>query len=194
MKNQYLHLLAKQILKLTPEGITKVRFAKILYFTHKGLVQEKLSSVKDMEFIRMPLGPVPVGFKELSEDKEIKVNEVATSPLVYDKQLYTLNDDGVYFSDEKRTAAIKKIIGQLASLSTSEMVAIAHKEPSWMNHRNGDEYYIGEDDLKISLTTAKSSGVNSEIDNQHLQARLMEGMIDEIVEESTSLEYPHSSK
>jgi len=148
MKNQYLHLLAKQILKLTPEGITKVRFAKILYFTHKGLVQEKLSSIKDMEFIRMPLGPVPVGFKGLAEDKEIKIDEVATSPLVYDKQLYTLND----------------------------------------------EYYIGVDDLKIALTTTKSSGMNSEIDTQHLQARLMEGMIDEIVEESTSLEYPHSSK
>ncbi|OGD94736.1 hypothetical protein A3F02_02735 [Candidatus Curtissbacteria bacterium RIFCSPHIGHO2_12_FULL_38_9b] len=194
MKNQYLHLLAKQILKLTPEGITKVRFAKILYFTHKGLVQEKLSSIKDMEFIRMPLGPVPVGFKGLAEDKEIKIDEVATSPLVYDKQLYTLNDDGVDFTDEKRTVAIKRIVGQLASFSTSEMVAIAHKEPSWMNHRNGDEYYIGVDDLKIALTTTKSSGMNSEIDTQHLQARLMEGMIDEIVEESTSLEYPHSSK
>lgn len=191
MKNQYLHLLAKQILKFSPEGITKVRFAKILYFTHKGLVQGKFSSIKDMEFIRMPLGPVPVGFKELSKDKQIKIDEVATSPLVYDKQLYTLNDDGVYFTDEKQ-AAIKKIVEQLIPLSTSEMVAIAHKEPSWMNHRNGDEYYIGEDDLKISLTTTKSSGVNSEIDTQHLQARLMEGMIDEIVEESTSLEYPHN--
>ena len=98
------------------------------------------------------------------------------------------------FTDEKRTVAIKRIVGQLASFSTSEMVAIAHKEPSWMNHRNGDEYYIGVDDLKIALTTTKSSGMNSEIDTQHLQARLMEGMIDEIVEESTSLEYPHSSK
>lgn len=193
MRNNYLHLLAKQILKVIPEGLSKVRFAKILYFTHKGLVQKNLSAPMDMEFIRMPLGPVPVGFKELSQDPEIDVTEMVTSPLVYDKQVYILQGMNNYFADE-RLKEIQEISLLLNRLTTSQLVSIAHEEPSWLNHRNGDEYFLEQADLEIDLPTSRSSNVSSEIDTQHLQAKLVEGMIDDIVDESTSLEYPHSNK
>ena len=193
MRNNYLHLLAKQILKVIPEGLSKVRFTKILYFTHKGLVQKNLSAPNDMEFIRMPLGPVPVGFKDLSQDPEIEVTEMATSPLVYDKQLYVLSGMNNYFKDE-RLKAIQEISLLLNRLTTNQLVSIAHQEPSWLNHKNGDEYFLEQADLNIDLPTSKLSNVSSEIDTQHLQAKLVEGMIDDIVDESTSLEYPYSSK
>lgn len=193
MRNNYLHLLAKQILKVIPEGLSKVRFAKILYFTHKGLVQKNLSLLTDLEFIRMPLGPVPVGFKELSQDPEIEVTEIATSPLVYDKQLYVLQSMSNYLEDG-RLKAIKEISLRLNGLTTNQLVSIAHQEPSWLNHKNGQEYSLEEADLKIDLPVSKLSNVSSEIDTQHLQAKLVEGMIDDIVDESTSLEYPDSSK
>lgn len=193
MRNNYLHLLAKQILKVIPEGLSKVRFAKILYFTHKGLVQKNLSAPNDMEFIRMPLGPVPVGFKDLSQDPEIEVTEMATSPLVYDKQLYVLQGMNNYFEDE-RLKAIQEISLLLNRLTTNQLVSIAHQEPSWLNHKNGDEYFLEKDDLEIDLPILKSSSVSSEIDTQHLQAKLVEGMLNDIVDESTSLEYPDSNK
>lgn len=193
MRNNYLHLLAKQILKVIPEGLSKVRFAKILYFTHKGLVQKNLSAPNDMEFIRMPLGPVPVGFKDLSQDPEIEVTEMGISPLVYDKQLYVLQGMNNYFEDG-RLKAIQEISLQLNRLTTNQLVSIAHQEPSWLNHKNGQEYFLEEADLRIDLPTSKLSNVSSEIDTQHLQAKLIEGMIDDIVDESTLLEYPDSSK
>ena len=193
MKNNYLHLLAKQILKVIPDGLSKVRFAKILYFTHKGLVQKNLSSLKDMEFIRMPLGPVPVGFKELSQDPEIEVTEMGISPLVYDKQIYVLQGMDDYFKDE-RLRVIQETSLQLNKLTTSQLVSIAHQEPSWLNHKNGDEYFLEQADLKIGLPTSNFSNISSEIDNQHLQAKLVEGMLDDIVDESTSLEYPDSHR
>lgn len=193
MRNNYLHLLAKQILKVIPEGLSKVRFAKILYFTHKRLVQKNLSAPTDMEFIRMPLGPVPVGFKELSQDPEIKVTEMVTSPLVYDKQIYVLQGMNNYFKDE-RLKAIQEISLLLNSLTTNQLVSIAHQEPSWLNHKNGDEYFLEKDDLEIDLPILKSSSVSPEIDTQHLQAKLVEGMLNDIVDESTSLEYPDSNK
>ncbi|PIU35401.1 hypothetical protein COT03_01355 [Candidatus Shapirobacteria bacterium CG07_land_8_20_14_0_80_39_18] len=192
MRKKYLSLLAKQILQTVPGGLSKVRFAKILYFTHKGLVLKRLSFVKDMEFIRMPLGPVPVGFMELSEDKDIVVIQ-SPSSLVYDKELYTLKGSGSYFVDNV-ALEIQKIVNGLNNLTTSELVEIAHQEPSWIRHENGDEYFLEDDDLKISLPTRRKTKISPAIDEQHLQAKLIEGMLGEIVDESTSLEYPNSNK
>lgn len=192
MRNNYLHLLAKQILQVVPDGLSKVRFAKILYFTHKGLVLKRLSSVKDMEFIRMPLGPVPVGFMELSEDRDIVIVQ-SPSSLVYDKELYTFRGSGSCFVNNV-ALEIQKIVNGLNNLTTSELVKIAHQEPSWIRHKNGDEYFLEDDDLKISLPTRRKAEISSDIDEQHLQARLIEGMLDEIIDESTSLEYPNSNK
>lgn len=193
MKNNYLHLLAKQILRIIPEGLTKVRFAKILYFTHKGLVQKKISAPRDMEFIRMPLGPVPVGFKELSQDPEIGVTEIAISSLIYEKEVYTLQSVSNYFEADK-LKAIQEICLQLNRLTTNQLVSVAHLEPSWLNHKNGQEYFLEEADLERNLPAPNLTNLNSEMDHQHLQAKLVEGMLDDIVDESTSLEYPDSNK
>lgn len=193
MKNKYLNLLAKQILRAIPQGLSKVKFAKILYFTHKGLVQKKLSSLTAMEFIRMPLGPVPVGFKDLSDDPEIKVTEIATGSLIYDTQLYVLRNMDDYL-DKTRAKATQDIAFQLDRLATSQLVSVAHQEPSWINHRNSDEYFLEKSDLEINLPSSIDQSISSEIEIQHLQAKLVEGMIDEIVDESTSLEYPYPKK
>src|ERR1044072_9186741 len=90
MNESCLNLLAKEILQIVPEGLSKVRFAKILYFVHKGLVQKNINTNADIKFIRMPLGPVPVGFKELINDEDINVVEMSTTALIYDNQVYTL--------------------------------------------------------------------------------------------------------
>lgn len=189
--DRYLHILAKEILKIVPDGLSKVRFAKVLYFTHKGLVQNNLVAPGDMEFIRMPLGPVPVGFRELAEDRDIRVTEVQTNPLVFDKQLYTLTRSGIYFSEVKQRE-IDRIVGKLIKLTTNQLVEIAHQEPSWIGHKNGDEYILEEADLALPLPIGVTHEVDLELENQHLQAKLVEGMLDEIVEESTSLEYSKS--
>ncbi len=103
---KYLLSIAKQVLSSQAEGLSKVRFAKTLYFVHKTLVQKNLSNVKDLGFIRMPLGPVPIGFMELADSPEIKTSDIPT-PLIYNQLQYSLND-GSSVTHDQRYVEIKK--------------------------------------------------------------------------------------
>lgn len=186
MKNDYLLALAKRILSEVPDGLTKVRFAKIVYFTHKLLVKKNQAGRDDLGFIRMPLGPVPVGFKEIS-DPEIKIEEVHSPALSYDKQVYKIVRSKIVIDAVQ--SEVKGILKTLLGLSTSQLVDFSHKEHSWINHLNGQEYFLDNEDLKISLPNVKGE-VGGQFDNQKLQAKLVEGMLEEIVDDSTALEYP----
>jgi hypothetical protein len=192
--DNYLSRLAKEVLFNTPGGLTKVRFAKILYFVHKGLVNKNLSSFDDLKFIRMPLGPVPVGFKDLVEDEDIQVTDVKKTPLSYDMQLYMLIRSGHYLNDNA-SEVVRSVVDNLKQLPTSYLVEEAHKDPSWINHVNGDEYFIGQDDLNLGLPSGRANTPQDPSEDAfRLQAKLVEGMLDEIVEENTSLEYPENHK
>lgn len=187
--NTYLTSLAKYLLSFEPkEGISKVRLAKLIYFAHKGLVQQGLSEIDELKFIRMPLGPVPLDFKALAGEPAIGTHQVATT-LSYNKQVFTLNGD-LAVKNDPRYEYIKNIYKQLRTLSTSTLVAESHKEPSWMKYHNGAEYYMEKDDVLLPLPSITDARIPQEVDNQLLQARLVEGMLDDIVEESTLLEYP----
>lgn len=193
MESTYLSLLTKHVLRATPQGLSKVKLAKILYFTHKGLVKKKLSRVEELAFIRMPLGPVPVGFKEVV-DGDISVSTIHEEQLSYDRQLYSLkHDDFISSFNDAVSQEIESLVKGLNRITTSELVATSHKDPSWINHSNGEEYYLEESDLNIALPLPRTDRtiIDKELDSQHLQAKLMEGMLTDIVEESTSLEYPH---
>ena len=184
----YLNNLAKEILKNVPEGISKVKFAKILYFVHKSLVLENLSEINDLKFIRMPLGPVPVGFKDLYNDKDITIEKTSGS-LSYNMQIYKIVHANSYLGSQQQqviTSSVKSLI----TFPTSELVEVSHQEPSWIKFANGSEYFISKEDLDLALPTQKKDTLSTEIDNQRLQARLVEGMLDDIVLESTALEYP----
>lgn len=186
--NKILNLLSKQILLVKSEGITKVRYAKMIYLIFKGLVQGNILSSNELKFIRMPLGPVPDGFMDLYLDKDIILSEAQTG-LSYNKQIYSLKNTNIepvsYFAE------ITKIINKIDILSTSSLVEYTHSEPSWKTYPNGATYYIEDKDLARSLPHDGSKSPNDpERDNQLLQAYLIDGMIKEIVDESTALEYP----
>jgi len=189
----YITVLAKQILQITPEGLSKVRFAKFLYLAHKALAQAGVVEPGALAFIRMPLGPVPVGFSKLSREPGILVTQEENTGLSYNTQRYTSKKGAAkVFGNKKHNDTIQKVTSQLSSLTTSQLVGYTHEEPSWKNHKNGDEYFIGDADLRRLLPPGKNQGpaISSEIDDQHLQAQLVSGMLDEIVDESTALEYP----
>lgn len=181
----YLQNLATDILRLEKKGITKVRFAKYIYFVHKFLAKKSLVQTQDLKFIRMPLGPVPVGFRDLDGNKNI-VRTSVPQALIYDSEVYKLADGvnlSTGFSEE-----IKNIVETLDNYPTSALVSISHKEPSWQTHDNGDEYYITDEDFKKELP-----GVTKKVDpldKEKMQASLVSGMLKDIVDESTSLEYP----
>ena len=189
--NNYLTTLAKYLLLQEPkQGISKVRLAKFIYFAHKTLVQQKLADISDLGFIRMPLGPVPQGFNELTDDSSITMGQEATG-LSYNKQVFRY--DGSANTNDSTYRIVRNVYAQLHNLPTSVLVEASHKEPSWQNHVNGEEYFIAKEDLRIPLPTFQDSQMTQERDNQLLQARLVEGMLDDIVEESTRLEYPAKS-
>lgn len=185
----YLKCLAIEILKNCQGGLTKVKFAKIIYFVHKGLVSEGLATTDDLRFIRMPLGPVPVGFMGLSKDPSFKVSQVTNAGLVYNSEQYDLNQSFSCVTDSKFSSIVKKLSNQLNNLTTSELVGKSHNEPSWINNINGAEYFVNADDLAVPLPT-NSKTISDTEDDQKLQEKLVEGMLDDIVSGSTSLEYP----
>lgn len=186
--SEYLVKLAKEVLFCEPQGLSRVRFAKFIYFVHKSLVQKKFEDASSLKFIRMPLGPVPLGFRDLVNVADFEVSE-EESNLSYNKFIYRLRGNFIS-SSSKRSDEINKVVLQLRHFPTSWLVGVSHKEPSWINLKNGDEYFISQEDLKIPLPHGKGMSLSHEFDEQKMQAKLVEGMIDDIVEESTSLEYP----
>ena len=189
-----LNSLAKYVLFVLVDGVSKVRFAKILYFTHKALVQNKFVEAKELRFIRMPLGPVPVGFMSLSQDVQISVISMANVSLSYDSQLYKLSGTPDLGLDDTVKNLITEVVPRLNELSTSVLVEESHKDPSWINFPNGKEYVLSNGDIDVPLPLKKKNIINKEMDNQYLQATLVEGLMEEIVDETTLLEYPKSDK
>lgn len=186
MKNNFLNKLTLDILSVS-NGVSKVKLAKIFYLTHKWLVQNNLAKSKDWAYIRMPLGPVPIHFNTLKKSDLIKINTEPTS-LSYNMEVYYLMPGVDVVLDNKK---IKDTISFLAKFSTSDLVDYTHNEPSWLKYDNGSEYIMSELDIKRKFPmTNKTGAYNAIEDNQTLQSQLIEGMIDDIVEVSTALEYP----
>ena len=183
----YLTTITKQILLANKDGVSKVKLAKMIYFVHKGLVQKKLAKSEDLKFIRMPLGPVPVGFQELSKDSEIRISE-ENNALEFNKQLYTL-DQADKSLLKNNYEVVESLVDGLKSLSTSTLVGHSHNEPSWKKLRNGTEYFLGSEDISRPLPKRSDKAV-SNLEDQKLQSKLVSGLTDDIVEESSKLEYP----
>lgn len=190
--NNYLQRLAIEVLTNSQEGLSKVKFAKILYFVHKGLVKENLANNNELEFIRMPLGPVPKGFKDLTTDPFLTITEKRNNGLAYNSQVYTLKGGQKASSNREFTKTVSELFHQLNKLSTSELVGKSHHEPSWLQNSNGAEYFLTAEDLEIPLP--QRTGKASAEDNYKLQEKLVEGMLDDIVSSSTSLEYPKDNQ
>lgn len=190
MKYDLLKLLAKDILFQSHSAISKVRFAKMIYFAYKHLVKLNIYSSEDLAFIRMPLGPVPVGFMDLSTSSDFLVKTSALG-LMYNRESYELKDREKYLCaiDEK---ILNEFVLKLHSFSTSKLVELSHEDYSWKNHSNGQEYFLTKKDLETTLPRT-SILVNEDIDNQLIQARLVHGMEDDAVVDSTNLEYPENN-
>jgi uncharacterized phage-associated protein len=168
------------------KGVSKVMLAKTIYFCHKELVKLKVAELNDLKFIRMPLGPVPIFINEIpSYDFVTKITRPTT--LSYNKELYLLKEDCI---KTDYTIYLKRILDILSSYSTSQLVEMSHKDYSWIAHKNADEYYITEVDLKpITIT----NHLDQYRDNIVLQSLLVKGMIKDIVADSTALEYPSNN-
>jgi hypothetical protein len=184
--NYTLPVIAKGVLSLRTDGLSKVRFAKTLYFVHKELVRASLLNAQAIAYIRMPLGPVPDGFMLLDDDTDIKVNQRPTG-LIYDTSVFSLS--GVFAVPVQLKTSISKTLAKLDDFSTSQLVEISHRDPGWIEHTNGQRYFISSRDLRNTLPK-KTLKLDEIHDEQAMQAKLIDGMLTDIVEESTALEYP----
>ncbi len=200
-----LYELARTILLLNRHPISKVRFARTIYFTHKELVRKKFMKIEDIAYIRSPLGPIPDGFLSLRDYAEITIKHNPSAGLSYAAEEYTINPDAR--SDEETStleqyrdilAAIERTLTALQPYTTPQLVDISHYEPSWLEHSNGEIYHLSTADLKETFPFSPFSPKQLKIrlvrpnNNKAgaLQATLLKGMIADIVKESTDLEYP----
>jgi len=183
---------AKLILTIQSQGLSKVRFAKTIYFVHKELSRLGYTSVNDLEYIRMPLGPVPDGYMTLEKDHgDILCDENETG-LSYNTINYRLKKRKIFLPSKQKNPLhkdVEALLKRLEGVPTSALVELSHKEYSWLNHTNGERYYIHSKDMKNKFPT-KVGRIEHELQEQSLQASLVRGMLEDIVSESTALEYP----
>lgn len=191
------HELAITILLLNHGPISKVRFARTIYFVHKELIRKGIMKSEDIAYIRSPLGPVPEGFMRLAIDiPSIISQKISSSLLSYESEEYAMNDlvDKLPEQHREVAAVIEKVLDMLKLRTTPELVEASH-DPSWRLHRNGARYFISAADLRnifpfpqIRIRIKIKRPASNEIGA--LQATLVRGMISDIVKESTDLEYP----
>lgn len=187
--NKTLLRITKPILYAKPEGVSKVRLAKLVYFTHKELIRKGLARAENLAYIRMPLGPVPDGLMTLSDVDDITMSKRQTG-LLYDAHVYKLGR--AYEPSGSFDKVVGSTLSALDKFYTTELVEISHKEPTWREHSNSEHYFIAPADLKNKLPHKfrKRKELKQDIAEQKMQAFLVAGMIDDIVDESTGLEFP----
>lgn len=180
--------LIREILYLSKKPISKVRLAKVVYFSFKALVRGNFYSLNDLAFIRMPLGPVPINFNEaLSSDSDILV-QLTDVGLTYNRTNYSLRKGASVKS--KYLSYLDKVLQKLNEFPTSTLVEVSHKDYSWKEHLNGDEYFLLKKDLPIEVSGIKV--LTEAFDNQLIQSKLVRGMKTEIAQDNSSLEYPEN--
>jgi hypothetical protein len=184
--------LATLILSIEKPGLSKVRFAKTIYYVHKELVRAGVMTTEDINYIRMPLGPVPDGFMQLTENQDDIVTETIKTGLSYNSLNYRLRRRRFFSPRVRRNEifnGIDAIVKNLHDVSTGVLVEKSHEESSWINHKNGQIYSISSRDMRNPLPV-KQKGISQILENQKIQASLVDGMLEDIVSESTDLEYP----
>lgn len=198
-----LHELASAILFLNQQPISRVRFSRTIYFVHKELIRKKLMRAEDIPYVRLPLGPVPEGFTALAlGNTNISVRPIHSPGLSYEAEEFIFTADQALQGEPDHQEAIRRAISKtliaLSTHPTSELVAASH-DLSWRTHANGERYFLTSADLKntfpftpILLRIRLKRPVNNEIGL--LQATLLRGMLNDIVRESTDLEYPDDNK
>ena len=197
-----LYHISSAILSLSPTPISKIRFTRVVYFVHKELVRKGFMQLDDISYLRSPLGPVPDGLPQLAHNyAEIMLQKSSTEQLSYADEEFFLqpNDsskDETAFLEQYRD--VLKVIDQtlraLALRRTPELIEASH-DPSWQANRNGSVYTITKTDLKNTFPFAKTLKIrfHTKINPNEIgqiQANLLKGMLNDIVRESTDLEYP----
>ncbi len=205
--------LAHTILRINRTPISRVRFARIIYFVHKELIRKKFMTPEDIAYIRSPLGPIPEGFATLAENSLNIIVSHRDDPddLSYTAEEYAVRNHTDAEIDAETTMleqyrdilnTIENTLKTIRGYTTPELIQTCHREPSWLAHANGELYYITPEDLKKSLPTPNFSPIRIKIrlighpssKKSAMQANLLRGMIADIVKESTDLEYPNDAK
>ena len=190
--------LANLILALDQHPIRRIRLAKLIYFTHKELIRKGIMQPDDITYLRMPLGPTPIGLVSLTEDSdgEIYSTKVPTPILTYESEEFStkLTLQAVRQKALKASQIVEKFLPILNKKTTSELIKLSQRDPSWRTHHNGEHFTITSNDLKNPLPRfqLKINIVRHLPHNEAeaIQAALLRGMKPDIIEESTDLEYP----
>lgn len=194
-----LYELAAVILLLNEGPLSRVRFAKTIYFVHKELVKKGFMQPGDIAYVRMPLGPVPVGFMTLADEHpDIVVIKTPDTKLAYESEEYSLDGqpDIMIGGKDDILKIVQNAINTLSARGTIELIETSHQDPSWAKNNNGANFVISKDDLKNSISKLnikvflKPKKKGNESDQiGAMQAALLQAMLSDIVKESTDLEH-----
>lgn len=196
-----LYELSKTILLINKVPINRARFARVIYFVHKELIRKKFMSPEDITYIRSPLGPIPEGLLRLSLEHPNIITHHATGPS-FAAEEYTIKLSDTDEAEEtlmleqyrEVLKTTERTLKALSAYTTPELVEASHADPSWVNNFNGARFIITPADLKnpfpFVAVRIKIRVKPTPNELGALQANLLRGMMQDIVKESTDLEYP----
>ncbi len=189
-----LYSLTKLILTIYNQPISKIKLSKTIYFLHKELIKSQVMLPEDIIYIRKPLGPTPKDFKTLSLENSDFTVVHNDSNLSYNQENYILKTKSKHAKKieiEKNLLYInvENILQKLTRISTARLVELSQMEPSWLSIPNGTEFVISKKDLDTNEIVTHNRLWNDDLSNL-MQANLLRGMLEDIIKESTDLEYP----
>lgn len=196
-----LYELARTILSINKAPINRARFARVIYFVHKELIRKKFMSPEDITYIRSPLGPIPEGLLRLALEHPNIITHPSLGPS-FAAEEYTINLTDTDEAEETAMLeqyrevlkATERTLKALSPYTTPELVEASHSDPSWINNFNGTHFFITPADLRnpfpFTAIRIKIRVKPAPSELGALQANLLRGMMQDIVKESTDLEYP----
>ena len=189
MRESYVIYLAKRVLAAVGTPVPKVRLAKLVYFSFKELILANLAKPEELAFIRMPLGPVPSDlFPQIENDAEVVVTQTDIG-LTYNRQSFALNSD-IQFTNDSVLDLLREKVSLFNKYPTSTLVEKSHQDLSWINNINGTRYTVDKQDLVPFVATSTANRITDAFDDQLVQSKLIAGMEDEIIKDSSALEFP----
>lgn len=130
--------------RINIEYVYKTKFFKLLWLVESKYYDNFKQILTGVAFAHMPMGPAPDRYglliETLREAKVAKIKEVEYSK--YDSSTQIIPHDlDLTFKDvlkDEEISFIEKIIREYGTKSKEELIEITHRDPRWLNTKDGD--------------------------------------------------------
>ncbi len=138
------------ILNETKRPVSKVKLAKLVFFTEIEYFKKYKRSITDLYFVRLDYGPVISFFEQTLRDGEGKEWEKKKEP-IYIKEIDQKKVTHNYIAKEQKTSLdddvsriIKRTVARYGNMSGTKLSQLTHQLPAWKYSEPNEPIYLAE--------------------------------------------------